>query len=144
MADEYDDNEYRTYHGGFDITPDLSRARVNFREDGFLRGTFVDREVPIEIDGERDLAHVSRLAGFAPPEYDRIEVPEIAGLADELQGLVAQIPDGHAVTGSLFSEGAEEGDIEKFTVNGREIQRERPRWMWSDGSEVQRYDGRSH
>lgn len=138
--DYEDDRPYRNYWGGFGITPDLPRSSVDFPTGGYLRGAFTDREVGVEIDGAPDIATVSRLSGIRPPFEHNTEEGEIHGLDDQLRGIVAQIPEGHTVDGALYSEGMGEFDLERFRVEGRDVVRERPRWVWPDGSAVGRYE----
>lgn len=140
--DYEDDSPYRNYWGGFGITPDLPRSSVEFPAGGYLRGKFTDREVEVEIDGAPDVATVSRLSGIRPPFEHNTEEGEIPDLDDQLRGIVAQIPEGHTVGGALYSEGvADDDDLERFRVDGRDVVRERPRWVWPDGSPVRRYGG---
>lgn len=120
-------------HGQLDIQPDLAPRRVTFRDEGLLRGRYADRDVEVTVDGDTEIVQVSRLIGVEPDSEDAVKVYH---LRQELDEIVGQIPDGHSIGGVLIREGEEQGDVERFVVDGLNIRSETARLVWPDGSDV--------
>lgn len=121
--------------GQLDIEPDLAPRRVRFRDGGLLCGRLAERDIEAEIDGETENVQVSRLVGVEPAWEDPVKARDLRGELDEIIG---QIPEGHALRGILIREGENQGDVERFIVDGHGVRSEKARLLWPDGSEVAR------